>query len=491
MCVTIEGHPCPICKHNLETNFKDSVNNYRWEEMPVESFQFSEIERKGIGVFQPSDPISQDESELIGKINYSKAGKYGDADPRSYLFDGALEVANGGMLDFIELLKANERLLYLLITVAQEKLVKSPSGSFPQIYTDCVLIGHTNLSEYESFIANKKNEALHDRIYVVKWPWNLRVSNEVLIYKKLIQESEFRNIHIAPETLEVAARFAILTRLKPSPKCPVLVEKVKLYNNETSSAFKREECDVKGMFAEGRDNGEGLDGISPRYVINTLNIALARKTDKGCVNPVDIIKGLKYAFEHHIGYTPEEKERYMELLLGEKDSVISEYKEYAKKEVQLAFLTAYDEQAQSLFKNYLYNASAHCRNDRIYDETSGEYSKPDEKLMRSIEEHAKIPTTSKNEFRNSIFVYKSSVEDRGEVFTYQSFPILKDAIEKTLLSTLKNLVQLTLIDPVKSMDEKTKKRKESVIENLIQKGYCRQCAEILLLFVAEILRKQE
>lgn len=495
--VKIDGQPCPSCQHRLNNPANDKfpdglldpeTGHSHWEKMPVVQFKFSEHLRKGIGVFQPSDKISQNESELIGRLNLSKAARHGDDDPRAYLFDGALEVANGGMLDFIELLKSDERLLYLLITVAQEKLIKSPGGAFPQIYIDSFLVGHTNLTEYEKFISRKENEALHDRIYVIKWPWNLRVNDEVNIYKKLIAESEFNNIHIAPYALEIAAKFAVITRLKPSTRCTSLVEKMKLYNDEVIADFKKEEVDIKGLRKEGRDNGEGLSGVSPRYIMNALNIALGSKEEKNCINPVDIIKSLNYCFEHHIGMSPEEKSKYIELLM---EHVLEEYKTFAMKEVQLAFFSAYEVQAQSLFENYMRNASAYCRGEKLIDSTTGEHSDPDEKLMRSIEELAGVPIKSKREFRNGIFIHKVTALERGEEFTFRTFLVLKDAIEKKLLETLKNIVSLTLVDPIKALDDKTKARKNQVIENLMARGYCKSCAETLISFAAELMRRSE
>jgi serine protein kinase len=489
--VKIEGKPCPVCQYNLDNLYTDISGHTKWEEVPVIQFKFSEHRRKGIGVFQPSDPTSQDESELIGRLNLSKVARYGDGDPNSYLFDGALEVANGGMLDFIELLKSNERLLYLLITVAQEKLIKSPSGTFPQIYIDSFLVGHTNLTEYEKFISRKENEALHDRIYVVKWPWNLKVSNEVQIYNKLIKESEFKNIHIAPHTLEIAAKFAVVTRLVPHARCSSLMEKVKIYNDESISEFKKEEIDIKDIKKDGRERGEGMFGISPRYIINSLNIALAQKEDKKCICPVDIINTLIYAFDNHIGYTPEEKDRFLSLLKGDKESIVKEYVDIAKREVQLSFLHAYDEQAQALFENYMRNAEAFCKGDKIYHEPTGEYSVPDEKLMRGIEELCNVPINSKKEFRNGIFVHKSAALERGEPFTFETFKVIKEGIEKKLMQSLKDIVKLTLIDPIKQLNEKTKRRRNDVIENLKQRGYCDSCAKVILTFVGEILAKTE
>jgi len=212
-----------------------------------------------------------------------------------------------------------------------------------------------------------------------------------------------------------------------------------------------------------------MNGVSPRYIINALNIALGSKKDRNCVNPIDIIRSLNYCFEHHICMTPEEKSKYIHLL---RDNIIKEYELIARKEVQLAFLNAYDEQAQALFENYMRNASAFCRGEKIIDSITGKHNDPDEKLMRGIEELAGVPVNSKKEFRNGLFVHKATALERGEEFTFRTFLALKEAIEKKLLASLKDIVSLTLVDPIRSLDEKTKHRKNAVIKTLIERGYC-------------------
>lgn len=486
--IRIEGFVCPVCRQMLKDKYTDEEGNVHWEDVPVEAIRFSEQERVGIGTFQPSDPKSQDISELIGSINVSKMTRYGEGDPRSYQFNGELEVANGGMIEYIEILKADTKFHYVLISAAQEQVIKAPR--FPQMYIDTLILGHTNQTEFDSFKAEKKNEALHDRMYKVQVPWNLTVDEEVKIYKKLIEQSDFRNIHIAPYTLKIAAEFAVLSRLVKSTKVSSLVEKMKVYNGEMSLELKKQDIDVKALREEGKEQGEGMTGISPRFIINALNVALGMKEDKKCINPIDMIRALRTHFDHQIGVSDDEKKRLMTLLLGEKDSASSEFKELAKKEVNKAFLSAYDEQAQSLFENYVMNAEAYCKKEKIEDSITGEYSDPDEKLMRQIEEHIGVPTNSKGEFRQGIFVYKASQLEKGKEFTFNDYDPLKVAIEKKLMSDLKNVVALTIADKA-ATDKKTIGRRRSVIKRLKERGFCNECAQVFLSFVGEILRKEE
>jgi len=393
--VKIEGTICPVCQYNLDNNYTNEDGTVRWEDVELETFKFSEQRRKGIGTFQPSDPKSQDISELIGSINMSKISRFGASHPKAYQFDGELNVGNRGMVEYIEILKADIKFHHVLITLTQEQVIKSPR--FPQIYIDTLLLSHTNQTEFDEFKSKKKNEALHDRMYKIDWPYNVRVEDEIEIYKKLIAESDFSGVHIAPNTLRIAAMWTVLSRLKPSAKVDNIVKKMKIYNDEMVDDFKREEFDVKAMKQEGKNQGEGMSGISPRYVINALNVALGSKEAKNCINPIDAIRALRNHFAHHIGITDEDQVKYENMLTGEKDSVSAEYKELAKKEINIAFLHAYEEQANALFDNYMRNAEAFCKKEKVHDSITDEYADPDEQLMRSIEAvsytHLTLPTS--------------------------------------------------------------------------------------------------
>jgi len=485
--VKIEGVLCPVCQSLVDKDYttKGVVN---WENIPVKEIYFSEQRRVGIGTFQPSDPKSQDVTELIGKINMSKVSRWGESDPRAFQFDGELQVANGGMIEMIELLKTDIKLQYVLISLAQEQLIKSPG--FPQIYIDTLIVAHTNQTEFDIFKADKKNEALHDRMYPIMVPLNVRVDDEINIYKKMIRESDFRDIHIAPNTLKVAAQFAVLSRLEESTSVTSKLEKMKLYNGEITDAFKKSEIDIKGLRQEGKEKNEGMKGISPRFIINAMNVTLGSKEEKKCINAIDIIRALRDNFNHHIGITEEEKETYLNLLQGDKNSVASEYKEIAKKEVNMAFLYAYEDQATTLFENYMINVSSFCKKEKVFDSITGEYSDPDEKLMRSIEDLVGIPENSKKEFRNSIFVHKSAALEKGQKFTYKDYDPLREGIEKKLMADLKSVVSLSLAD-TSTTNPKAKKRRESALKNLLEKGYCKECANVLLKFIGEVLRKEE
>ncbi len=490
--VKIEGDLCPVCKHRLTADemYRDHAGNFRWEDMPVVQIRLSERARVGIGTFQPSDPKNQDISELIGHVDLGKITQYGEGHPLGYRFDGELQIANRGLIEYIEILKCDIKFHYVLITVAQEQLIKAPG--FPQTYIDTVILSHTNETEFEKFKANKENEALHDRMYPVYVPYNLRVRDEVAIYRKLIDRSEFKEqVHIAPNSLEVAALFAVMSRLKPSATGVEELRKARYYNGEAVPEKEKDPADVKKLLIEGREEGEGLSGISPRFIMNALNISLGgARGGAACINPVNVIRALRHQFEHHIGFSEEEQSRYLNLLLAEKNSVLADYRERARKEVNRAFLYAYEDQAQALFDNYMKNATAYCLKRKIVDPVTQEEQEPDEKLMRSIEEPIGITEGAKSEFRQGLFVFKSDALERGEKFDFKSYPPLQEAIEKKLIGDLKNVVSLTLVDKSRR-DPQTLERKQEAMSTLLNRGYCPNCAEALLDFVGEMLRKEE
>jgi serine protein kinase len=493
--VKIEGELCPVCQKNVDTKFTEEDGKINWHNIPVELIKISEQRRSCIGTFTPSDPKSQDISELIGSVNMAKMAIYGESDARGYTFDGELQVANGGMIEYIEILKADIKFHYVLITAAQEQTIKAPR--FPQMYIDTLILSHTNQTEFEKFKNNKENEALHDRMYIVMIPWNDRVKDEVKIYEKIIAESEFTDIHISPQALEVAAQFAVLTRYHHSEQIN-LIKKMKLYNGEYLEEFaKGKDFDVRKLREEGKKEGECMTGISPRFIMNALNIILGEKEDVetgnekycGCITALDMIRSLRNTFDHHIGHDDKDRKAYEELLIADKDSILSEYKEFAKREVSKAFVHAYDDQADELFARYLINIKADCKNETILDSITNEYHDPDEDLMRSLEEQIGIPKESKTDFRKGIFVYQADALSNGREFNWKTYKPLKDAIEKKLMSDLKNVVTLSIADTTVTTP-KAKARRRSALRTLLSKGYCENCAKHLLAFVGEILRRE-
>ncbi len=471
----IEGELCPQCRYNLE-----HVYHGKHEDVLIERIVFSEKDRIGIGTFAPSDPKSQDITELTGSIDLSTIGEIGvESDPRAYRFDGELNIANRGMMEFIEILKVDEKFLYSLLTLSQEQNIKT--GRFALIYADEVIMSHTNENEYNAFVGNRKSEALQDRIIMIKVPYNLRVSQEERIYDKLLKQSEaLRNIHIAPNTLKVAAMFAVMTRLEEPKKANVdIVKKMKLYDGEDVEGFKSK--DVRELKEEAVR--EGMDGISPRYIINRLSNALV-KDNITCINPIDALRAIKDGFDQHTGITPEQRERYLNLIALAR----REYDNIAKTEVQRAFVYSFEEMAKNLCNAYLDNVEAYCNKEKLKDPITEEEIEPDERLMRSIEEQIGISENAKNTFRQEILIRISSYARKGKPFEYNSHERLKEAIEKKIFADLKDVVKITT--STKTPDADQLRRINEVVDRLVTNhGYCTVCANELLSYVGTLLSR--
>ncbi|CAM3293286.1 PrkA family serine protein kinase [Paenibacillus lupini] len=472
--VRIEGNLCPSCQMRLRVEYDSDIEN-----VLVERVLISEENRVGIGTFSPSDPKSQDIADLTGSIDFSTITEFGsESDPRAYRFDGELNKANRGLMEFQEMLKCDEKFLWNLLSLTQEGNFKA--GRFALISADELIIAHTNESEYKSFISNKKNEALQSRMIVMPIPYNLKVSEEEKIYTKLIGQSDMKHIHISPHSLKSAAIFSILTRLKETKKQGMdLVKKMRMYDGEEVEGFK--EADLKEMQNEYIE--EGMSGIDPRYVINRISSALI-KQDMSCINALDVLRALKDGLDQHPSITKEERERYLNFISVAR----KEYDGLAKKEIQKAFVYSFEESARTLFENYLDNIESYCNWSKIKDPLTGEEMDPDERLMRSIEEQIGVSENAKKAFREEILIRISSYSRKGKKFDFTSHERLREAVEKKLFTDLKDIVKITT--STKTPDESQLKRINEVTKRLIDEhGYCPVCANELLRYVGSLLNR--
>jgi len=484
----IEGDLCPHCRFYLERS-GDEVANHPWgrdfrrmdfERVPVRREMFSEKHRMGIGTFTPSDPKSQDIAELVGGIDLSTIGEIGvESDPRAYRFDGELNIANRGLMEFIEMLKCDEKFLYVLLTLSQEQNIKT--GRFSMIYADEVVVSHTNEHEYTNFVGNKKSEALQDRIILIRVPYNLRVSDEVRIYEKLLRQSNvLSTVHIAPNTLKVASTFAILSRLEPPKKAGMsLMKKLKLYDGQDVEGFTNK--DVRELQEE--TSREGMDGISPRYVINQLSRALIREGVQ-CINPISALRSLRDGLEQHTSINKADRERYLNLI----DEARREYDDMAKNEVQRAFVYSFEESARTLLNNYLDNVEAYCNRQKVRDPITDEEVDPDDKLMRAIEEQIGVTENAKKTFREEILIRMAAMARKGLKFEYRSHERLREAIEKKLFADLKDVVKITT--STKTPDPDQLRKVNDVVDRLVsEQGYCPICANEVLKYVGTLLNR--
>ena len=355
--VRIEGDLCPVTRWRLREEFKN-----RYEDMPVTTVGFSKRNRRGIGVVPPVDPNNQDTSVLIGSEDISKLDRYSEGDPRVLELNGAFNVGNRGMVEFIEVFKNETEYLHAMITATQEKFVPAP-GRHGTVFVDTVIVAHSNEAEWQKFKADHTNEAILDRIVVVKVPYNLRLSEEVKIYRKMLQHSDFR-ANVAPHTLEVAAMFAILSRLEPSAKCDPMT-KLRLYNGEeVVEKGRTKKLTVKELREDAKR--EGMFGISTRFVMKALDNALS---DGGAsINPINVREAL-IRMVKEMEVADDTRKQYLEFL---QDTIHKEYLEILEKEITKAFVYSYQEQAESLFQNYLDHAEAYVNQTKVKDRNTRE-----------------------------------------------------------------------------------------------------------------------
>ena len=315
---------------------------------------------------------------------------------------------------------------------------------------------------------------------LVRVPYNLKVHDEMRIYQKLIGESALNGVHLAPHTLRVASMFAVLSRLKDSKKQGMsLVKKMKLYDGQSVEGYTSKDVrELKEEFPL-----EGMDGISPRYVINRLSTALV-KPGAQCINPLDALRTLKDGLEQHTGISHDERDRLLNLIYETR----KEYDELAKIEVQKAFVYSFEESAQALLNNYLDNIEAYVNKSKLTDPITDEEVDPDEKLMRSIEEQIGISDNAKRAFREEILIRISTLSRRNERFDYRSHSGLKDAIEAKLFHDLKNVVKITTSS--RTPDPEQLQKLNDVANRLVtHDGYCPECSNAILQYVGTLLSR--
>lgn len=471
--VKIEGDLCPICRYRLKNEF-----NGEYEKFPVETVGFSIRSRKGIGVVPPVDPNNQDTSVLIGSVDISKIDMYPEDDPRVLSLNGAFNVGNRGIVEFIEVFKNETEYLHTMITATQEKSVPSP-GKGSMIYFDGIILAHSNEAEWNKFKSDHTNEAILDRIVKIEIPYCLELSEEKKIYEKILKKSRFK-AHIAPHTIEVASMFAILTRLAPSAKVDSMT-KLKIYNGE--------EIVEKGMarkidIFELREEAarEGMTGISTRFIMKSIDTALS-ESEHDCINPISVMETLVKAVKE-LAISDDDKARYLAFI---QDTIRKEYNKILEKEITKAFIHGYREQAESLFNNYLDHAEAYVNKTKIKDRNTGEELEPDEKFLRSIEEQIGITDSAAKGFRADVTAYMFFVLRNGGKLDYNSYEPLKEAIEKKLTASVRELSRVVTMAKVR--DQEQSEKYNAMVEEMKKNGYCGNCCNVILKYAANNLWK--
>lgn len=483
--VKIEGEVDPASRLIFEKLMLHYAGDWQkvLNHVRVERVILSEKNRVGIGTFQPKDEKNQDSTELTGDVNYRKIAIYGsDSDPRAFNFDGEFCVANRGMIEFIEVLKLDVAFLYDLLTASQEHKIKPKK--FAQTDIDQVIIGHTNEPEFRKLQNNEFMEALRDRTVKIDIPYITKLKDEIKIYEKDFGPTRIQSKSIAPHTIEMAAMWAILTRLESPKKANLtIVQKLKLYDGKMIPGYT--EDNVKELRKEG--NREGLDGISPRYIQDKLSNALVNEKygEVGCINPFMVLNELEGGLKNHVLISNEEKrQRYKELFA----MVKQEYEEIVKYEVQRA-ISADEEMISKLCANYIDNVKAYTQKERVRNKYTGQDEEADERLMRSIEDKIEIPDSRKDDFRREIMHYIGALALEGRTFDYKSNDRLRKALEMKLFEDQKDSIKLsTLISNV--VDRATQEKIDVVKSRLIKNfGYDEVSATDVLNYVASIFAR--
>ena len=482
--VYIEGDLCPACRYvynQLMSHYKGDWESVVSKHITVKRLILSEQDRIGIGTFQPKDEKNQDSTELTGDLNYRKIAQYGsDSDPRAFNFDGEFNIANRGIIEFVEVLKLDVAFLYDLLTASQEHKIKPKK--FAQCDIDEVIIGHTNEPEFRKLQSNEFMEALRDRTVKIDIPYITRLDKEVEIYRKDFNSATVPHIHIAPHTLEMASMWAILTRLEEPKKANLtIIQKLKLYNGKSIPGFT--EDNVKELRKE--TVREGLEGISPRYIQDKISNSLVTDRGTGCLNPFILLNEMDSGLKNHSLIRDEEiRKRYRELL----SIVKMEYENIVKHEVQRA-ISADDSAIEKLCGNYIDNVKAYTQKEKVKNPYTGETEEPEERLMRSIEEKIDIPESRKDDFRREIMNYIGALALDGKVFDFRMNERLHKALELKLFEDQKDTIKLTSL--VSSVVDKEAQAKIDIVKNRLIKnyGYCEICANDALGFVASVFAR--
>lgn len=475
--VELTGELSPWARDKLQREYEGD-----YLRVPVERVFLSEAMRMGVGTYAPHDPTTADIADLVGSVDLSKVAEVGDeGDPRAWSWSGAVYAASRGMLEMIEILKVKREFLYLLLTLTQEKNVKV--SRFPLIYLDETIVAHTNLAEFHKFLQEKENEALLDRMVIIKVPYALSYKDESRIYQKLVSGAPaFRDVHLDPHVLKLAAVFSILTRLqKPEKEGLDLAKKLRIYAGESVEGFGENEA--QRLRAEAPD--EGLGGVSPRFIVNAISNAITR-TDASSLTSMELLLALKDSVESDARMDAKQKKQWIDfLVLARKDF----YNRWVKEDVHRALFTSFAEEAQQLLDKYLDEVEAALDRRQVKDPITGEARPPDERFLRSVESRIRISDSGKESFRQEV-VRKAMVAFKaGQKFSLDSHGRLHEAIEQYLFEERRDV--LRLVTSAARPDEEAQRRISAVQDRLIQHyGYDQHSAREALAYVTTLMSQE-
>ncbi len=443
----------------------------------------SRLQQIAITKTEPGDENNQDISSLVGKIDIRKLEEFAQDDPDAYSYSGGLCLANRGLLEFVEMFKAPIKVLHPLLTATQEGNYNATEG-LSSIPFDGIILAHSNESEWQSFRNNKHNEAFIDRIYIVKVPYCLRVSEEVKIYKKLIDNSSLKNSPCSPGTLDMLAQFSVLTRLK-EPENSSLYSKMRVYNGESLK-----DTDPKAKsYQEYRDFAgvdEGMSGLSTRFAFKILSKVFNYDQSEIAANPVHLLYVLeKQIFQEQ--FPPETMQRYLSYL---KEFITPRYIDFIGKEIQTAYLESYGEYGQNIFDRYVTYADFWIQDQDYRDPDTGEIF--DRAALNEELEQVEKPAGISNpkDFRNEIvnFVLRARANNHGKNPPWHSYEKLRSVIEKKMFSNTEELLPVISFNPKASAEQRQKH--DDFINRMVEKGYTPKQVRLLCDWYLRVRKSQ-
>ncbi|SHH14838.1 putative serine protein kinase, PrkA [Hydrocarboniphaga daqingensis] len=462
----LSGIASPWALKRLE-EYEGDISRFR-----VVRLQPSVLRQLAIAKTEPGDENNQDISSLVGKVDIRKLELFSQDDPDAYSYSGGLCQANQGLLEFVEMFKAPIKMLHPLLTATQEGNFKGTEG-FSAIPFNGVILAHSNESEWQTFRNNKHNEAFLDRVYIVKVPYCLQVSEEVRIYGKLLKNSSLANAPCAPGTLEMMAQFSVLTRLK-EPENSSIFSKMRVYDGES---LKDTDPAAKS-YQEYRDYAgidEGMTGMSTRFAYKVLSAVFNYDQTEVAANPVHLM----YVLEQRIlrEQLPDETQRrYLEFIKG---YLSARYAEFIGKEIQTAYLESYSEYGQNIFDRYVTFADYWIQNEDYRDPETGESF--DRASLNTELEKIEKPAGIANpkDFRNEIvnFVLRARSQHGGKNPKWTSYEKLREVIEKKMFSSTEELLPVISFNAKASAEDK--KKHESFVTRMVTKGYTEKQVRLL------------
>ena len=468
---------------SLLAHYDDNLQAVLENHVEVIRLVASENKRQCVETFEPKDKKNQDETELTGDVNYSKLAVYGESDPRAFDYAGAFCNANRGLFSGEELLKLQREFLYDFLHASQEQTIKPKNN--PRIDIDQVIVGRTNMPEYREKKGDEKMEAFNDRTKRIDFPYVLEYDEEAEIYRKMLRNADVPDMHIEPHAMEMAGLFGVLTRVTEPDGSVSLVQKAKAYNGEIDESDDIDARKLRENGEESADIGEGMDGVSARFIGDEIAEAIMDSThrDRSYLSPLSVFSHFEANLENH-GSIPEDNlDRYYRYL----ELVREEYKERAIEDVRHAL--AYDlEEIQRQGEKYMDHVMAYIDDDTIEDELTGRKQEPDETFLRSVEEKLEIPEDRKDDFRQEVSNWVSRRARDGTSFDPQDNDRLRRALERKLWEDKKHNINFSALVSANELDDD---ERSAWIDALVNQGYSPEGAREVLEFAGAEVAKSE